>query len=700
VSGGALRLKVRISLVVVVVLVSGAAIRGWDLARRHHELLAEGAARAGNLALLLSGYLRESFAAADASLRQLALHSQRIGGPAAPDSQWLPSLGSAGAGLPAVAAVSVVDTAGVIRHSTQPLIVGQSRRGDYLFRALAKDTADVLIASRPFRTVAGRPGFIIPLGRRLADPAGRFTGIIVASFALDSVRRFFREADVGRGGMAWVFHPDGIILIREPSDTNPIGEGVAGNPIFKAAAAAPAAGTVRARLMPDGPILITGLRRLQDPVLTVAVSLSEPELLAPWWREVELSMAAFVFLALVLAGALALLFRQMDTRQAAEAALARGQRLALLGQFTGGVAHDFNNLLTVILGNTSLLKMEGGGTEAVVQIEQAALRAADLTRNLLAFARRQPLHPALEDLNRLVESVRPMLRRLLGEDVALTVRLTEVPCLAVVDATQLETALVNLCVNARDAMRQGGLLVIETSRTELTPEYARQQEEVAPGPYSVVAVSDTGEGIVPENLTRVFDPFFTTKEVGKGTGLGLSMVYGFVKQSGGHVKAYSEPGHGATFKLYFPAATGRVVEPAPPADAAERGDGEVILLVEDEPPVRSLARRLLEDLGYTVRAAHDGQSALALARTLPRIDLLLTDVMLPGGMSGRDVAETLLQERPGTPVVYTSGYSEEILSHRAHVGPDPRLVSKPYDRQQLAAAVRAGLRDRPSDGAG
>ncbi len=213
-------------------------------------------------------------------------------------------------------------------------------------------------------------------------------------------------------------------------------------------------------------------------------------------------------------------------------------------------------------------------------------------------------------------------------------------------------------------------------------------------------MSDTGEGIVPENLTRVFDPFFTTKEVGKGTGLGLSMVYGFVKQSGGHVKAYSEPGHGATFKLYFPAATGRVVEPAPPADAAERGDGEVILLVEDEPPVRSLARRLLEDLGYTVRAAHDGQSALALARTLPRIDLLLTDVMLPGGMSGRDVAETLLQERPGTPVVYTSGYSEEILSRRAHVGPDPRLVSKPYDRQQLAAAVRAGLRDRRSDGAG
>jgi CheY-like chemotaxis protein len=293
-----------------------------------------------------------------------------------------------------------------------------------------------------------------------------------------------------------------------------------------------------------------------------------------------------------------------------------------------------------------------------------------------------------------------MLRRLLGEDVALTVRLMEGPCLAVVDPAQLETALVNLCVNARDAMRQGGLLVIETSRTVLTADYARQHEEVSPGAYSVVAVSDTGEGIAPENLARVFEPFFTTKGVGKGTGLGLSMVYGFVKQSGGHVKAYSEPGHGATFKLYFRAATGQAAAPPQPADPAERGDGEVILLVEDEPPVRSLARRLLEDLGYTVKAAHDGPSALALARTLPRIDLLLTDVMLPGGMSGRDVAESLARERPDMPVVYTSGYSEDILSHRAQVGPDPRLVSKPYDRDQLAAALRAGLRDRPSDGAG
>ena len=252
----------------------------------------------------------------------------------------------------------------------------------------------------------------------------------------------------------------------------------------------------------------------------------------------------FVLLSLTVAGALAALFRQMDIRRANDAALARNQRLASLGELTGGVAHDFNNLLTVILGNVSLLKRKLGSRvgDEVSEIEQATLRAAELTRSLLAFARRQQLRPALVDLNEIVHGVQPMLHRLLGEEITVTVRLAEPTCLAVVDATQLETALVNLCVNARDAMPAGGLLVLETSRTELTREYARHNEEVTPGRYVVVAVSDTGEGIKPEHLTRIFEPFFTTKGLGKGTGLGLSMVYGFVKQSGGHIKAYSEPG--------------------------------------------------------------------------------------------------------------------------------------------------------------
>jgi signal transduction histidine kinase/CheY-like chemotaxis protein len=690
--------KLRIALIAVAILLAGAALRGWDLATRRAELLSAGASRAANVTLLLSGYLRESFAAADAALRQLALHGRRIGGPSAPADDWLPSLRSARAGVPAVGAVTVVDTTGIIRHSTQPRILGHSRRDDYIFRRLGSDTADVLVAGRPFRTVVGRRGYIIPLGRRMTGPDGRLTGMVVASFELDSARGFFRSADLGREGTVWVFHPDGVVLIREPSETDPIGEDAAGHPVFEGQRASSGSTAVRTRLTPDGPTLMAGWRTLDRPHLVVAAALSERQLLQPWRRELVISAGGFVLLSLAVAGALAALFRQMDIRRANDAALARNQRLASLGELTGGVAHDFNNLLTVILGNVSLLKRKLGSRpgDEVAEIEQATLRAADLTRSLLAFARRQQLRPALVDLNETVQGVQPMLRRLLGEEITVTVRLAEAACLATVDEAQLEAALVNLCVNARDAMPAGGLLVLETGSTELTREYARQNEDVAPGRYSVVTVSDTGEGIRREHLTRVFEPFFTTKEVGKGTGLGLSMVYGFVKQSGGHIKAYSEPGHGATFKLYFPEATGDPAAPPVPRAMAERGRGEIVLLVEDEPPVRLLAIRLLEDLGYSVVAATDGPSALALATSLPRIDLVVTDVMLPGGMSGRQVAEAIAAARPRLPIVYMSGYPEDILAHRAQVGPDPRLVPKPFDRDQLAEAVRSALAERPA----
>ncbi len=646
-------MKLRIALVALAIVMAGAALRGWDLARRRAELLA--------------------------AVRQLALHGSRVGGASAPADDWVPSLRTARAGVPAIGVVTVVDTAGIIRQSMQPRILGQSRREEYVFRRLLADTADVLVAGRPFRTVVGRRGYIIPLGRRMTGRDGHLAGIVVASFELDRARHVFRAADLGREGRVWVFHPDGVVLIREPSDTDPMGEAATGHPIFEAGMRARSGSTtVRTRLTPRGPVFLAGWRVLDDPRLIVATSLSEREMLEPWRRELAVSAAAFVVLSVAVAGALAALFRQMDTRLAAAAALARGQRLASLGELTGGVAHDFNNLLTVILGNVSLLKRKFGSRagDETSEIEQAALRAADLTRSLLAFARRQQLRPALVDLNEIVQGVQPMLHRLLGEEVTVTLRLANPPCLAVVDATQLETALVNLCVNARDAMPAGGLLVLETSRTELTGEYARRHEEVTPGRYSVVTVSDTGEGITRENLARVFEPLFTTKGLRKGTGLGLSMVYGFVKQSGGHIKAYSEPGHGATFRLYFPEATGAPAA-APPA----------------KPPVRALAIRLLEDLGYKVVAATDGPSALALAAPLPRIDLLVTDAMLPGGMSGRQVAEALAGARPGLPIVYMSGYSEDILAHRAQVGADPRLVPKPFDREQLAGAVRAALAD-------
>lgn len=703
-SGFNRRLKLGIGWVAVLALGSFAGLRGTDLVRRRDQSLAVGAERAANLGLILAAYLRQTFASADASLRQLALYSRRVGGPAADPHTWSATLASARAGLTGIGAITVVDALGIIRHSTQPLILGQSRADQFLFRYLARDTTDALVANTPFRSLTGSGEIFIPLGRRLSREDGQFDGAIVASFIPAQVRGVFRAARVGREGTVWVLHPGGVVLLREPSDTNPIGELATENPILAASRQLGSSGVLRAPVTTDGPVLTTAFRTLQDPPLIIAVSLSDAELLSDWRHDLTVSAAALGFLIVVLTVMLALLFRQMDTSAAAQAALARSQRLESLGQLTGGVAHDFNNLLTVILGNANLLRAETAGLVAAGadQIVYAATRAAELTKSLLAFARRQPLQPRITDLNALVEAVRPLLTSTLPEDVTLTVRPAAIPCMTNVDPTQVETALVNLVVNARDAMPQGGHVSIETGRATLDAAYAGVHDEVTPGRYVVVAVSDTGHGIPKENLQRVLEPFFTTKEPGKGTGLGLSMVYGFVKQSGGHVKVYSEVGHGTTVKLYFPETTGaHSLAVEPPGLEATRmeetvGD-EVVLVVEDEEQLRRLITRLLKGFGYRVAEAPDGRAAVSLARTLDRIDVLLTDVMLPGGMTGPQLADLLAQDHPGLPVVYMSGYSEEILLERAKVSGVEggfRLVSKPFDRQQLAAALRAALSER------
>jgi nitrogen-specific signal transduction histidine kinase/ActR/RegA family two-component response regulator len=392
-----------------------------------------------------------------------------------------------------------------------------------------------------------------------------------------------------------------------------------------------------------------------------------------------------------------LLYRQMDVRHAAEQALIRSQRLESLGQLTGGVAHDFNNLLTVVLGNVSLLKtVTAQGAlvaqdESLGEIERAAKRAADLTRQLLAFARRQPLLPRVIDLATAIESAEPMLRRVLGDENTLELVTTKGEALANVDPVQIETTLLNLCINARDAMPNGGKLVIETGKATLDAQYARTVSDVAPGRYSVITVSDTGSGIPAEHLPRVFEPFFTTKRPGKGTGLGLSMVYGFVKQSGGHIKVSSEVGRGTSVRIYFPESTGTPAVSTPAPGDVPRGQGEVVLLVEDEPVVLGLAARLLTQLGYSVLEAKDGQAALALVKPDTRLDLLLTDVVLPGELSGPRIAEELRRMRPGLPVLFASGYSQEIIALGAQGGEDVRFLAKPYDRRKLAQAVHEAL---------
>jgi CheY-like chemotaxis protein len=330
----------------------------------------------------------------------------------------------------------------------------------------------------------------------------------------------------------------------------------------------------------------------------------------------------------------------------------------------------------------------------VDMIRTAGERGAELTRHLLAFARRQALEPRTVRPDELVDGMRNLLRRTLGENIELAVEHAADVAKVSVDPTQFESALLNLCINARDAMPGGGKLMIETGNVILDENYAEQRVDVAPGDYVRVSISDTGTGMSAEDAARAFEPFFTTKSRGQGTGLGLSMVYGFVKQSGGHVGIYSELGHGTVVTLYLRQAKGRE-EPVTPVERGDvAGHGERILLVEDDDLVRAHAMHLLANLGYGVVAATNGPEALELLREGVACDLLFTDVIMPGGMTGPKLAEAAHELRPGLPVLYTSGYTENAIVHHGRVDPGVNLLHKPYRKPELAAKLRAVLDDQ------
>ena len=401
---------------------------------------------------------------------------------------------------------------------------------------------------------------------------------------------------------------------------------------------------------------------------------------------------------------LTLLLRRMliERRQAVEARieserkLAQAQKMESIGHLTGGVAHDFNNLLQVILGNNDLLAEELADRprlRAMAEMSRAAAeRGAELTHRLLSFARKQALDPKPCDVNKLVAGLDGLLRRSLGEQTEIETSLDPQLWPALLDAPQMESALVNLCINARDAMPSGGRIVIETANATLDETYATAQGEVAPGDYVMVAVSDHGIGMDAATLAQAFEPFFTTKEVGKGSGLGLSMVYGFAKQSNGHVKIYSEPGHGTTVRLYLPRAAAAMAHPQPAETPEEASGGnEKILLVEDDELVRSHVGTQLRDLGYRVVSVGNGAAALAALRQFPDIDLLFTDIVMPGGMNGDALAEQALALRPDLRLLFTSGYSETALQRGGRLQGRARLLQKPYRRRDLTAMLRAAL---------
>ncbi|MDQ3746378.1 MAG: PAS domain S-box protein, partial [Acidobacteriota bacterium] len=378
-----------------------------------------------------------------------------------------------------------------------------------------------------------------------------------------------------------------------------------------------------------------------------------------------------------------------------EEQLRQSQKLEAVGQLAGGVAHDFNNLLTVITGYSDiLLRRFGQGDPArpkVEEIKKAAGRAASLTRQLLAFSRRQTLQPKVLDLNVLVADVSKMLRRLIGEDVEMVLALGTKAGLVKADPGQIEQVLMNLAVNARDAMPRGGKLTVETKSVYLDEGYARHHIAVNPGPYVMLAVSDTGTGMDAETQARAFEPFFTTKEVGKGTGLGLSTVYGIVKQSGGYVWVYSEVGHGTTFKIYLP-TVGEVAGAEEPAALPDvPGGSETVLLVEDEEMVRDLSREILEEGGYTVIVARDGLEGLRVCREFEgRIDLVITDVVMPQA-GGRELAEKAAALRPNAKVLYMSGYTEDAVVRHGVLEEEMPFIQKPFTPDALTRKVREVL---------
>ncbi|WP_213736077.1 PAS domain S-box protein [Bradyrhizobium sp. dw_411] len=392
------------------------------------------------------------------------------------------------------------------------------------------------------------------------------------------------------------------------------------------------------------------------------------------------------------------IIHDLTGRKQTEEQLRQAQKMEMVGQLSGGIAHDFNNLLTVIVGNAEHLSEQLKSRQDLQRIAddicQAGERGAEMTQRLLAFSRRQLLQPRPTDCHELLDSMRKLLRRTLRENIDIQITPTADTVLAFADRAQLESSVLNLALNAQDAMPNGGHLTLSTGVASLDAPYQSLHPEIEAGEYAVIAVTDDGVGMTTEVAARAFEPFYTTKEVGKGSGLGLSMVYGFARQSNGHVSIYSEPGLGTTVRIYLPhvATGGRKPSNQIKADeqSVPRGH-ETILVAEDDPFVRSSVILRIESLGYSVVAAVNGDDALLKLRAHPEIDMLFTDIVMPGGMSGWELADLARQVRPGLPVIYSSGYSLELLAQQGRAPAQSIILVKPYRKAELAERLREAL---------
>ncbi|MGB8187655.1 MAG: ATP-binding protein [Pseudolabrys sp.] len=573
---------------------------------------------------------------------------------------------------------------------------------DY-FQAQAERNAGTYVGA-VLQSRATKERFFGVSRRRPADD-GQFTGIIMISVVPKVFTEFYKQLAGDTSASFSLARKDGAILARYPAPPGDVTHYGPDSEFVRSIGSQPERGIVTTTSI-DGTQRRIAYRKLGNSDLYVSDGLQTDEIYSRWIRLMASHLIFGIPATLFLFGLVLLTIRrtqafyaEAERRELAEQALRQSQKMEAVGQLTGGVAHDFNNLLTIIIGNLGIAKrgvVEARAERALNNALVGAERAAQLTQRLLAFSRRQPLNPRVLDVNKLILSISDLLVRTLGENIELesigAAGLWKVEA----DASELESTLLNLALNARDAMPEGGKLTIETSNAYLDEGYCQQHAGVAPGQYILIAVTDNGGGMSAETIDRAFEPFFTTKEAGKGTGLGLSQVYGFMKQSEGHVKIYSESGEGTTIKLYLPRRDGS--EAAHSADepvGSERGRAETILIVEDDDGVRQYASEILRDLNYQIIEAKDSATALRLLDADKKFDLLLTDVVLPG-KNGRELATEVERRRPGTKVIFMTGYSRNAIVHHGRLDPGTALIQKPLIERVLAQKIRQIL-DSGSD---
>ncbi len=581
------------------------------------------------------------------------------------------------------------------------------------FKAAQQDVDELFVGPLIRGKVTGRPTFL--LSNRMEDPDGRFRGMASVTADLAYFSDYWREIALPYGARVTITRVPSLEVLAEfpqggdaPATPPGLAESVRllpANGEFKASSPERRMGAFRQ--VGGHPIYLTvdiGEAAIEAgwktwfanilPVPATAIALFG---VLSWLaiRDSRLERAAQCSLA----AANEELRLEMARRESAEGQVRQLQKIEAIGQLTGGIAHDFNNMLAIIVGSLGLMekRLERGDRDIgkyLTVAQEGASRAAALTQRLLAFARKQPLAPQTIDPNRFVGGMSDLLQRTLTEAIRIETVLAAGAWKVHADPVQLENALLNLAVNARDAMPSGGRLTIETSNASIDAAYSSANGDIPAGQYVLVAVTDTGTGMAPEVINRVFEPFFTTKGVGKGSGLGLSQVYGFVRQSGGHVKVYSELGQGTTVKIYLPRFYGADLD----GDAGEvkacphpvGSADEVILVVEDEASVRRVSVEALRDLGYTVLHADRAERALSFVESGARIDLLFTDIIMPD-VNGRELADRVRVIKPDMKVLYTTGYTRNAVVHNGLLDPGVRLLGKPFTIEQLATSVRAAL---------